>query len=275
VDSQPGQRRAAVLGQPITHSFSPVLHRCAYAALGLSGWRYDAIECAADDLPARLADSGPEWVGFSCTMPLKRTALALASEARPRAAAVGAANTLLRRDDGWWVADNTDVLGIRAAITERGLPTTTVSLLGAGGTAQAVVAALAELGVGECTAHVRAPERAGELLATARRVSVAVHLRPLADPVSAGLIVSTLPAGAADALAARSWSEAVSLLDVVYSPWPTPLARAITAAGGVAVGGAVILLHQAAAQVELMTGHSAPLEAMRTALRSAAPHSDV
>jgi shikimate dehydrogenase len=263
-----------VLGQPITHSLSPVLHRAAYADLGLTDWRYDAFECGAEDLAARLAGSGPEWVGFSCTMPLKRVALSLATEARRRAAAVGAANTLLRRADGW-VADNTDVLGVLGAIAERALPTTLVALLGAGGTAQAVVGALAELGVAHITAHVRAPERARELLTTADRVGVTVQLRSLDDPISAGLVVSTLPAGAADPLAARTWPASAALLDAVYSPWPTPLADAVCAAGGVAVGGAVILLHQAAAQVELMTGYPAPLEAMRVALRAAAPHTDV
>jgi shikimate dehydrogenase len=263
-----------VLGQPIRHSLSPVLHRAAYAALGLSGWQYDAIECTADGLPARLADSGPEWVGFSCTMPLKRAALALATEERPRAVAAGAANTLLRLPHGW-AADNTDVLGVFGAITEHNLPIRPVSLLGAGGTAQAVVVALAELRVSECTVQVRAPERAGELLSTAKRVGLTIRLRSLADPIPTGLIVSTLPAGAADALAARSWPASTALLDAVYSPWPTRLATAITAAGGVAVGGAVILLHQAAAQVELMTGCAAPLEAMRAALRSAAPQTDV
>jgi shikimate dehydrogenase len=263
-----------VLGQPITHSLSPVLHRAAYAALGLDDWSYDAIECAAGDLPGRVAGSGPEWVGFSCTMPLKRAALALATLARPRATAVGAANTLLRHPDGW-VADNTDVLGVLGAIGERALPTTPVALLGAGGTAQAVVVALAELGVGEIAAHVRAPERARELVTTAERAGVTVRLRSLDDPVAAGLIVSTLPAGAADPLASRSWPGTAALLDAVYSPWPTPLASAVRAAGGLAVGGAVILLHQAAAQVELMTGYPAPVEAMRAALRSAAPHADV
>ena len=107
-------RRAAVLGRPIEHSLSPVLHRAAYAALGLD-WAYEAIDCGVAELATVLADRA-DWAGFSCTMPLKRAALDLADEVRPLAALVGAANTLLPGAGGGWVADNTDVAGIVAAL---------------------------------------------------------------------------------------------------------------------------------------------------------------
>src|SRR5206468_7856666 len=91
----PHGRRAAVLGRPVAHSLSPVLHRASYAALGLAGWRYDAIDCDETGLPPFVDRLGPEWVGLSLTMPLKRAALEVADDVSPLASAVGAANTLL------------------------------------------------------------------------------------------------------------------------------------------------------------------------------------
>src|SRR3954469_19493537 len=112
-------RRAAVLGSPIAHSLSPVLHTAAYDALGLTGWSYDRIECREDALAGLVAGLGPDWVGLSLTMPLKRVALDVADEVTPLARAVGAANTLLL--DGRRRAHNTDVAGIVGALGEAGM----------------------------------------------------------------------------------------------------------------------------------------------------------
>jgi shikimate dehydrogenase len=265
-------RRAAVLGRPIEHSRSPLLHRAAYAALGLD-WTYAAIDCGAADLATVLADRG-DWAGFSCTMPLKHAALHLADEVSPLASLVGAANTLLPRAGGGWVADNTDVAGIVAALGGLSNGTGPVTVLGAGGTAQAVLVALAQLGVTACTVLVRDRSRAAAVVATADAAGVGVQLAeltPQAAQLTADLVVSTLPPGAADPLAVRAWTTGQTLLDVVYDPWPTALAAAVDAAGGAVISGARMLLYQAAAQVELMTGRAAPVEAMRAALRAAAP----
>ena len=86
--------KAAVLGAPIAHSLSPVLHRAAYQALGLTGWSYQAIECDEAGLPGLLAGCGPDWAGLSLTMPLKRAVLSLLDDAEPLVADVGAANTV-------------------------------------------------------------------------------------------------------------------------------------------------------------------------------------
>lgn len=260
-------RRAAVLGRPVSHSRSPALHRAAYAALGLD-WSYEAIECDAEMLPGVLAER-PDWAGFSCTMPLKRVLLDVAAEVRPLARDVGAGNTLLPRPGGGWIADNTDVHGILAALREVEVEASDVCMLGAGGTAQAAIAALAQLGLASCRVLVRDPARAGVLREVAGRFAVTVDVQSLradAPELDADLVISTLPAGAADPLAAHAWRAGQALLDVVYDRWPTPLARAVDAAGGTVVGGALMLLHQAAAQVELMTGCAAPIEAMRAAL---------
>jgi shikimate dehydrogenase len=256
-------RRAAVLGRPISHSLSPMLHRAAYRALDLD-WTFDAIDVGPDELAELVRSRGPDWVGFACTMPLKRAVLAVADVVAPRAAAVGAGNTLLQRPEGGWTADNTDVAGIVAALHEVGVAPRTASVLGAGGTAQAAVVALAVLGLPRCTVLVRDVARTADVVQTAARAGIEVDVGSLGDAVG-DLVISTLPAGAADSVAARSW-RGQALLDVVYAPWPTPLARAVANAGGVVVSGALMLLHQAAAQVELMTGRPAPVEAMRAAL---------
>jgi shikimate dehydrogenase len=274
-------RSAAVLGFPVAHSLSPVLHRAAYRALGLD-WTYTAIECRVEDLPRVLAERA-DWAGFSCTMPLKRAALEIAAEVRVAAAEVGAANTLLPRPGGGWIADNTDVDGVAGALGHRLGATgaaggVSVTLLGAGGTAQAAAVALARAGVTEAAVLVRDPARAEAVLATADRAGLTLHLgllAPDAAALDADVVVSTLPPGAADPLATWPWRSGQAVLDVVYEPWPTPLAAAVGASGAAVISGAVMLLHQAAAQVRLMTGAEAPVEEMAAALRAAAPGSGV
>jgi shikimate dehydrogenase len=269
-------RHAAVLGSPIAHSLSPTLHRAAYAALRLD-WTYEAIECDEAALPGVLA-AHAGWAGFSCTMPLKRAVLDVADEVSPLAAAVGAGNTLVPVPGGRWRADNTDVAGIVATVRSGGASARTATVLGAGGTAQAVVAALVQLGIPACTALVRDPARTAELrrAAVALGATLAVDtLRIDATALAADLVVSTLPGAAADPFAAYPWRPNQTVLDVVYDPWPTALAAGSAARGARVLSGARMLLHQAAEQVWLMTGRPAPLDAMRMALSSARPDAGV
>jgi shikimate-5-dehydrogenase len=265
--------RAAVLGSPIAHSLSPALHRAAYAALGLDGWCYDAHECDEAGLAGFVAGLSPEWAGLSLTMPLKRVALDVARDISPLAAAVGAANTLVLTG-GRRYADNTDVAGLVEAL--RGAPPGgRAVVLGAGGTAQAALAALRELAIGDVTVLVRSTARAGELRATADRLGVAPQITDgLLDPAGAraaladaDVVVSTLPRGAADGF--HGVRAGAVVLDVVYAPWPTTFAAAAEAAGARVVSGLEMLLHQAVAQVELMTGLTAPVAVMRDALDAA------
>ena len=270
--------KAAVLGQPIAHSLSPTLHRAAYRALGLAEWTYDLVECDEAGLAAYVESRGTEWAGLSLTMPLKRTVLPLLDHVDQLAAATGGANTVVFRPEGRY-GYNTDVQGIVDALTEAGCPAPggaglgRVTILGAGATACSALAAVGELGGPGADVVARDPSRAAGLLATAARLGLQVRLRPWEDlssddaPVP-DLLIATAPAGAADAYAQRVRLTAQaprSVLDVVYHPWPTPLARAATAAGSIVVSGYAMLLHQAAAQVELMTGKPAPIEAMREA----------
>jgi len=262
--------KAAVLGSPIAHSLSPALHRAAYAGLGLDDWTYEAVECDEAALAAFVTSRGPDWAGLSLTMPLKRTVLPLLDHTDPLAVIAGGANTVVFRPDCRY-GYNTDVQGIVDALTEAGAAAPgSVTIIGAGATACSALAALAELGAPAADVVVRDPSRAADLLAAAERLHVAVRLLPLTALTDAapGLVISTVPAGAADGYAERiraTGRAPAAVLDVVYDPWPTSLAEAATAAGAVVANGFAMLLHQAAAQVELMTGKPAPLEAMRAA----------
>ena len=269
-------RRAAVLGSPIKHSLSPVLHGAAYQALDLNGWHYDKIECDEAGLPGMVDSMGPEWAGLSLTMPLKRVALTVADEVSPLAEAIGAANTLVFPPAGPAAgrrADNTDVAGMFSALREAGLTRVEQAvILGAGGTAQSALAAVRELGHQSPIVLVRNLARTSELRETAERLGMRPTISDglFTEPLpAADLVISTLPGGAADPLSATHWKPDTMVLDVVYAPWPTSFAGSALAAGCPVVSGLAVLLYQAVAQVELMTGRPGPVEAMRTALVAA------
>lgn len=262
--------RAAVLGSPVSHSLSPTLHGAAYQALGLADWSYEAIDCDAARLADLIRGCGPEWAGLSLTMPLKQAVLPLLDTAEPVVAQVAAANTVVFAT-GSVRGFNTDVAGIAAALTEAAATVAEPAvILGAGATARAALAALHGLGVREVTVAVRDPGRTADLLAAGRRLGMAITLRPFDEPGERGgyLLISTVPAGAADNYAERiagAGAVPAAVLDVVYHPWPTRLAVAAGQSGAIVIGGFEMLLHQAARQVELMTGRPAPTEAMRSA----------
>ncbi|WP_405579128.1 shikimate dehydrogenase [Streptomyces sp. NBC_01190] len=270
-NGQPGTRRAAVLGSPIAHSLSPALHRAAYAALGLDHWRYDRFEVDEAALPGFLAGLDPaEWAGLSLTMPLKRAVIPLLDTISDTAASVEAANTVVLRPDGSRQGDNTDIPGMVAALRERGITSVrSAAVLGAGATASSALAALARLGAGEVTAYVRGPARAAEMRQWGERLGVPVRTAEWTDAAKAlgePLVIATTPAGAADHLAGAVSAHPGMLFDVLYDPWPTPLAAAWSARGGAVTGGLDLLVHQAVLQVEQHTGRApAPLPAIRAA----------
>lgn len=263
-----------MLGSPISHSLSPVLHNAAYTALGLTWWRYEAIECDEAGLSALLDRCGPDWAGLSLTMPLKRTVVRLLDRVEPLATQVGCVNTVVFAA-AQRLGYNTDVAGIVDALAEHGAGHLRQSaapavIIGAGATACAALAACRELGEKSVSVAVRDQDRAEDLLSAAARLGMEVTLvryepRALDD---ARLVISTVPAGAADIFAENfptlaSYPEVV--FDVVYHPWPTALAVAARQAGAVLVSGFDLLLHQAGRQVKLMTDRPAPLTAMRAA----------
>ena len=159
--------RCAVLGDPISHSLSPTLHRAGYAALGLDGG-YDSFQVLEGTLAAFLEGLDGSWRGLSLTMPLKREALSLASVSEVSATAqlAGGANTLVLRPTGH-LADNTDVPGAMAALAERvpGVADDGVEsavIWGGGATAASLIVALHRLGCRRVLVLVRDPQRAAE-----------------------------------------------------------------------------------------------------------------
>jgi len=266
-----GPARVAVLGRPIGHSLSPVLHRAAYAELGLTDWSYQAIECTEDRFGSWFAGLGPQWRGLSLTMPLKQVAIPLLDEVTDLVRVVGAVNTVTWDADRRSLGHNTDVHGIVEALRSVGVSTVrSACILGSGATARSALAALAQLGCSDVVVLGRPVDPAEEVLAMAERLGVrAVRggLEQVDVALAAEVVIATLPAAPAAAWASTlpASRPAGVLLDVTYDPWPTPAATAWTSADGVAVGGFEMLLNQAAAQVPLMTGRPAPIDVMRIA----------
>jgi shikimate dehydrogenase len=266
-------RRCGVLGDPIAHSLSPVLHRAAYAELGLD-WTYDAHRVPSGGLAAfldgpSLAGLGPEWRGLSLTMPLKREALPLVDRLTDRARLAGAVNTLLLEDDGTRVGDNTDLPGAAAAIRERtSAPLSSAVLLGGGATATSVGLALVDLGVRSIVVAVREAARAAGTVAALRAHPAApdvVVTGLAAAPATVDIVVSTIPAAAQTPELVGRCADVPVVFEALYDPWPTPLAASAIDSGRTLVSGMDLLVHQAALQIELFTGMQAPLAVMRDA----------
>jgi shikimate dehydrogenase len=258
-------QHCAVVGSPVAHSRSPVMHRAAYEALGLD-WTYEAIEVAEGGLADFVADLGTEWAGLSVTAPLKREAAALAATATEVVGELGVANTLVRvhSDSGptSWHGANTDVPGALNALAERGITALrSVRILGGGATAASMLVVVRQLGATDVEVLVRSPDKV--------RLD-GVTVRALGEPVGdqVDLLISTLPADAASG-GCDAWARSASaLFDVSYDPWPTALA-ASARADQPFVSGLDLLAHQAALQVDLMTGERVDAAVLRDAALTA------
>ncbi|AKK11209.1 shikimate dehydrogenase [Corynebacterium uterequi] len=265
----PIRHRAAVLGSPIHHSRSPLIHNAGYRALGLTDWEYLRIETRADDVRRTVEESDASFAGFSVTMPGKFEALALADDASERARVIGAANTLVRTGDGWY-ADNTDGVGVLGCLDELlgAVGITSAVVVGAGGTARPALWALAERGCRDVTIVNRSDREAelSELLETCGITAQFVDFDADLATASrqADVVISTVPAAAVKGHE-RDLGHA-PILDVIYDPWPTPLTVHAAANGYRTVGGHAMLVHQACPQFEAFTGRKAPYPQMRSAL---------
>ena len=271
---------AAVIGSPIEHSLSPVIHRAAWAQLGVDGWEYRRLEQDADSLPRFIGGLGGDCAGLSVTMPCKQAVMPLLDAIDPLASAVGAVNTVVP-SSGVLAGFNTDVTGIASAIrracsqADRALPTSAV-VLGARATASSALAALGELGIVTSTVAARRFGGPGSVVAASSRLGVSIDQVLWSDrdavlrAVSgADLVISTLPAGVADPIAEHmTVREGQVLLDVVYSPRDTALRSAFERNGGIVAEGTDMLIFQAAAQVQLMTGRAPKTDVMRGALEA-------
>lgn len=288
---------AAVIGSPIDHSLSPILHRAAWDSLGLSdSWEYYRHEVTVETLGEYLATLEPGLLGLSATMPTKQAIIPFLDVIDPQAEATGAVNTVIP-SAGLLTGFNTDVHGIIAAITSCrqavSLPTPEphslpsghpggshsgrslrAVILGSGATASSALAALGSLGIEEITVVARQCAGPGRIMAAAQRMGIKFnHIGWSSTRESVGainqadIVISTVPAMATHEFIDDLHPQATSsLLDVVYSPWMTPLVQRWSTQGAHVVHGTEMLIHQAAMQVRLMIGKSPEIEAMREAL---------
>ncbi|MCG2624639.1 shikimate dehydrogenase [Arthrobacter sp. I2-34] len=270
-------RRAAVLGHPIGHSKSPALHRAAYASLGFD-CSYEAIDLTEPEVAGLIAEiraagaGTPDWAGLSVTMPLKTALVSQMDEVSALVRRLGVLNTVVvsRGGDGAvrLTGHNTDVAGIVGALRHAGAPAHAGAvILGAGGTAAAAVAALAELGAASAILCLRQPDKAAGLVELAAGFGLPCQVLPLQQAAgcleAADVVVSTLPPRAADPLAEELAQHDAGtgqagagrvLLDVAYDPWPSRIASVWQDRGGTIVAGIEMLIYQAVEQVRLFSG---------------------
>ena len=255
-----------VLGWPVRHSRSPAMHEAGYRALGLDDWRYQLLPVPPELFEETVrALPGAGFLGANVTIPHKEAALALADDATDAARAIGAANTLTFQD-GRIHADNTDAPGLIDALPFDPAGRTAV-VLGAGGSARAVVWALVSAGAAEVLVWNRTSARAERLCADVGGRAIQAPLPP------ADLLVNTTSVGlqGEDPAKALPLPDAINgypcLVDLVYGSGPTALTSAAQAAGATVVDGLEILVRQGARSFERWTGRPAPLEILRAAAR--------
>ena len=264
-----GTRVVGIMGWPIEHSLSPVIHNAAFRAMGLD-WVYVPLPVRPGSQPqafAGLAALG--LTGANVTMPYKRDATRACAALSEDAAVTGAVNTLVASPGGLH-GHNTDVAGFErflerdAGFDARGK---TALVYGAGGAARAVLLALARAGVERVTIAVRVPERARDMLEEVEDWAPTVHVVrwDSAAGVRADLIVNASPAMLQREPALPDVGPETVVLDLVYRPADTGLVRLARSRGAAAFGGLGMLLHQAALSFELWTGQFPPIDVMSAA----------
>lgn len=247
--------RGAVLGSPITHSLSPLLHKTAFDLLGISG-NYSAIEVKSGELQSFLDRRGGEFDYFSLTMPLKEEALnlKLAIDIDTLGSRIQSINTLIRVGNSWR-ATSTDGSGFIKSLTNAGFSRfNKVLILGAGGTARAVAGALDEIATSVDVMR-RSVRRSSAIAACFEKIECNfLDWDDLVDLSGYDLVINTTPSGAADLVAENLPHRIDGLLfDVLYKPWPTLLARRWSDAGGKTISGLELLLYQGVDQLRLVT----------------------
>lgn len=276
-------RRFAVVGSPIDHSLSPLLHRTAYQVLGISDADYGRAEVPPGGLADFLVSTrGRSLDGLSVTMPGKIEAFELADERDDISQLLGVSNTLLRLSGGGWRAENHDVYGIEKALRDAGVAQLgsrgpTAAVLGSGATAASAVAALARLGVRGLMLTARTRAKLDPLVDLAHRLDMHVLCVPWERSetvLASDVVVSALAAPGAEAVA-QAWGDSTQAdprvaLDVLYQPWPAPVAELLERRGSTVASGLEMLVHQADMQLRAMLGiDRSPVEAMLAAARAA------
>lgn len=266
-----------MLGDPVDHSLSPVMHNAAFAVLGLPHiyLRYRVTPRALATALAEARHLG--MGGFNLTVPLKEAILPMLDALTPTAARMRAVNTVTF-ERGRAVGDNTDGRGFVAALATRvPIARSPVLMLGAGGSARAVATALVDAGCPSLTIANRTPDRAERLAEDLRPGPARLDAIPLADAArhlspDTAVVVNTTSAGLGAErirLDPRRSASACVFVDLVYGPRPTPFLAAARRAGRATMDGSLMLLHQGALAFTAWTGRRAPLRAMAAALRTA------
>jgi shikimate dehydrogenase len=260
--------RCAVIGSPIAHSLSPQLHRAGYAWLGLD-WTYERHEVRAEQVAGFVAGLDGSWRGLSATMPCKAAIVAL-GQPDPVVGALGIANTVVfdgaPGDPGATRVANTDVPGVELVLTQAGVELEDVVVLGNGATARSTVFALGRLGARRV--GVRARDQAKTAALARDGAAWGIEVVPA---TAATVVVSTVPAAVG-----ASWAPDLGtpdlVFDVLYHPWPTPLATWAGSRGIPTRTGLDLLAAQAVGQLRLMTGRTVPFDLLRaTADQALAP----
>lgn len=275
-----------VVGDPIAHSLSPVIHLAAYRELGLN-WDFRCQRVRSGTLNAFLTEADAQLRGLSVTMPLKPEALQAATFADGLAKVTGAVNTLVPAAGGDWTGFNTDVRGIVEAFRHGGainsLSGGSGVIFGSGSTAASALAAFTELGLTELTVISRTTAQTGAAFQAAQRMGLSVRAvawhqvehvnRALC---AAQLVMGTVPAPVQDALPLSQLqiTSPAFFLDAAYAPWPTPLASWAQRCGAQVIPGWEMLLHQGVAQVKLFTGQEINAEILRPALHKCVNSAD-
>lgn len=266
--------RLVLLGHPVAHSLSPVMQNAALEAAGIT-LRYEALDVAPEDLSETLDALAAEGAGGNVTVPHKESAARRMTQLSPIAARVGAINTFWTSHSGDLVGDNTDVAGFtafaRLAIGE--IPDgTRLAVIGAGGAAAAVLAAVETWKSSRVTVHARRPDAARALVERFKSFARAESLS-LDTPLDCDIVVNATTVGLEDEslpVPLELLPQNAAVLDLVYRPGETAWVRAARASGRVASDGLPMLVEQGAASFEIWFGMSADREAMWKAVKEAA-----
>lgn len=270
-----------LIGWPVSHSASPAMHNAAFAARDLD-WCYVPLSVARE--PAeRVGDAvrGLRALGLrgaNVTVPHKQAVMAHLDTLEPAARAIGAVNMILVDSTGRLVGDNTDAAGFAADLRSLGVDVRGAStlVLGAGGSARAIVYALAQSGARSVTIANRTPARAQELAGAMQPLFGACSIQAAPSGVTrevagAHLVINCTSLGMTPHIDGSPWPVGVPLragqtvYDLVYNPRETRLLREAARQGARPLGGLGMLIHQAALAFERWTGVDAPIEVMRTA----------
>jgi shikimate dehydrogenase len=259
-------RVAAVIGSPVHHSLSPVVHGAAFAAAGLD-WVYVAFEVAPGHADAALdAMRTLDLGGLSVTTPHKEAVAVAVDDLDPAAAALRSVNTVVWGADGRLVGHSTDGAGFVASLaaSQVDVAGATLAVVGAGAAARSVIDALGRAGAADVVVVNRTPSRAAEAAA----VAAVARVGSLADVAPADIVVNATSIGMGTAelpfdVGVLRAGQVVA--DLVYHPLQTALLRAAAAAGCTTVDGLGMLVHQAVLQQELWTGRRPDPAPMRAA----------